>query len=87
MYSYLLEQYINKLTKNDVLMFAKNNDIYLTDEELNIVFDVIKNKWQLLVYNDPTDLFKDLKSKFNINTYNKIVKLYNDSKEKYQGYL
>lgn len=78
----LIEHYINKLTKEDIIEFSIKNDIILNNDELIYLYKIIKEKYKLLLNGD-TSIFNEIKDNININTYNKIIKLYN----KYKNYL
>lgn len=72
----MINSYVNKLTKNDIIKFAKNNNITLTDEEVNIIFNTIKKDWRALLYN-PNEVFASIKNKVSNTTYNNIIYFYN----------
>ncbi len=82
MYEKMLEKYINKLTKEDILKFSYKQNIKLTNEELDIIYFYIKKYWRYIAKNDPASIFMELKEKLSPNVYNKIIELYN----KYKGY-
>lgn len=87
MYKLLIAQYINKLTIDDVNKFAIKNNIYLSTDELNIIFITLKNNWETILYCDPKPIFDDLKTKLNPNSYQKGLALYNTYYEMYKNYL
>lgn len=78
----LIEHYINKLTKEDIIDFSIKNDIILNNDELIYLYKIIKEKYKILLNGD-TSIFNEIKDNININTYNKIIELYN----KYKNYL
>ena len=78
----LIEHYINKLTKEDIIEFSIKNDIILNNDELIYLYKIIKEKYKILLNGD-TSIFNEIKDNININTYNKIIELYN----KYKNYL
>lgn len=78
----LIEHYINKLTKEDIIDFSIKNDIILNNDELIYLYKIIKEKYKLLLNGD-TSIFNEIKDNININAYNKIIELYN----KYKNYL
>lgn len=82
MYEKMLEKYINKLTKEDILKFSYTQNVKLTHEELDIIYFYIKEYWRQIVKSDPTSIFVELKEKLSTNVYNKMIELYN----KYKGY-
>ena len=78
----LIEHYINKLTKEDIIEFSIKNDIILNNDELIYLYKIIKEKYKILLNGD-TSIFNEIKDNININAYNKIIELYN----KYKNYL
>ena len=86
MYNLFIQNYVKKLTKNDIISFCNKESIKLTEEELNIIYLYIKNYWKEFLKNDPSVIFNELKSKLNTNTYNKMINLYNKYKE-YKNFL
>ena len=83
----LIKEHIEKLTLNDIDMFAKKNDVILSNEELNCVFDVVKNNWYDLIYGDYNSIFENNRSKINDSNYDKIRELFDFFKKKYQRFL
>lgn len=83
----LIEQYVNRLTENDILMFAKKNGIELSSDELNIVYTHIKQNWKTIIYGNPRPILDDVKSKVSSLTYEKIENLYSRFYDKYKNYL
>ncbi len=83
----LIKNYISKITKTDILEFAKKNDINLNDNELEYIYNIIKNQYQEILYGDFNNIFKNLKNNINNDSYQKIVKLFFIYKEKYQSFL
>lgn len=71
----IIHSYINKLTKEDIKSFAEQNQVSLTEEEVNIIYEVIKNHWRELLYN-PQPIFDKLKNQVSSNTYQKIIYFY-----------
>ena len=47
----IIINYIKRLTKNDIFNYCINNNIPLTDEELDIIYYYIKNTLQKLFAN------------------------------------
>jgi len=71
----IIKSYINHLTKDDIMLYAKNNNIFLNDNELNIIYSNIKNNYEELKIN-PLYVLNKYKNELNINTYNKLYELY-----------
>lgn len=71
----IIKSYVKQLTKDDIIKFAKKNDIILTNDELNLIYQAIKNDYDSILAN-PELALKNAKDKLNSNTYNKIYELY-----------
>lgn len=87
MFSKMIEKYIKNLTKNDIINYSKNENIDLNDNEINIIYNIIKEDYKILLYGDSTNVFKKLKSRINSTSYDKIKYLFDSYKEKYKNYL
>ncbi len=80
MYENIIKNYVDKLTKEDIINYSKKEDIFLNDNEINVIYDEIKNKWKQL-YNGNTRVITDLENKINNKAYNKLINLYNTYKK------
>lgn len=83
----LIKQYINKMNKDDILKFASKNKISLDDNELNIIYNHIKENWEAIIYENPKPIMEDIKNNVNPSTYQKIENLYSEFYKKYKSYL
>ena len=82
----LIKQYINKININNINDFALKNNIILDKNELNIIYDVVKNHHEKIL-NDDQDIFDYVKENISSDNYEKIIQLLNEYKEKFKGYL
>ena len=71
----LIKSYIKSLTKDDIKMYAKKNDIILSNTELEYIFFNIKNNYEKILSN-PELYLKKFKTDLNTSTYQKIYELY-----------
>ena len=76
----LIYQYINKIKKEDIRKYSLTQNINLTDNELDIIYDYIKNKTSKVLDN-PEEISVEIKDKVSIPVYNKIMELYNKYKD------
>ena len=83
----LITNYINKITKEDINNYLIKNDIYLNNNELNIIYDSLKNKWYDFLYGNTLPILEYLKTNISESNYNKLYNLYIKAKEKYSNYL
>ena len=79
MNKHILYDYINKLKKEDIINYINKQQISLTNNELDIIYDNIKNNTDNIL-NNPLKEINKIKDKLNINTYNKLIELYNKYK-------
>ena len=82
MYYNLIKNYILKMSENDIKVYAFNNGIDLNDKELKYIYNIIKDKWEILYYDKPNNIFDELKLNVRSNAYDDIVNLYNKYKKK-----
>lgn len=87
MFSKIIENYIKNLTKNDIIIYSNNEHIDLNNNEIDIIYNIIKKDYKILLYGDSTNIFKELKSRINSTSYYKIKYLFDSYKEKYRNYL
>lgn len=76
MNDYLLESYIERLSKEDVNAFALKQGITLEYQELDIIYTYLKQEWRTFYYGNPITLLAELKTKLKPITYQKIEALY-----------
>ena len=86
MISYIKE-YIESLDKDKLNTILIKNDISLNSDELNIIYNHIKNDWYDFIYEDPTPILIDLENNINKDSYDKLYDAYKKAKEKYSIYL
>ena len=87
MFNKIIENYINKLSKNDILIFGRNNNIELSNYELNYIFNEVKNNYKILLSNDFNKVFLKAEKHIESNKLKKIYNLFLDYRNKYQSYL
>lgn len=79
---HLIEQYVNKMTKDDITKFSLKQGIILEEKELDIIYDYIKKDYKTFIYGNPRPILDELKQKVKPITYNKIETLYIKYKNK-----
>lgn len=82
MNDYLLQLYIERLTKDDIDNFAKTSGITLESDELDVIYNYLKCYWRTFYYGNPKELLEELKTKLSLDTYSKIEALYIQAREK-----
>lgn len=83
----LIREHVSKLTKDDVDKFGKDNNIFLNSNELDTVYNIVKNNWRELVYGDYNSIFENNRSKVSNESYTKIRDLFDFFRKKYQRFL
>ena len=83
----LIQQYINRMTDQDIDTFAKSYGITLKEEEIKLIYEYIKKDWRTIVYGNPRPILDELKKKLEPVVYNKMETLYIEFKQKYEHYL
>jgi hypothetical protein len=76
-----LKSYVSRLTKEDIIEYLKKEDIKVTENEINIIYEYIKKYFMIFYKGDPTYLFDELRNKLNEETYNKALELYQKYKK------
>lgn len=83
MYESLIKNYISKLTLEDIKRYASIKDINANEEEMQIVYEFIKNHYDKLLSQDMPFIENKLKNKLRPELYNTLLNLYNEEKKKY----
>lgn len=79
---YLIEEYVNRMQKEDINKFALKQGIILNNDELDILYTYIKNNYKTILYGNPKEILLEIKNKVSSLTYNKIENLYMKFKDK-----
>lgn len=82
----LINEYVNRMTIDDVNRFALQNGINLKEDELRLIYSYIKNDWRTIVFGNPRGILDDLKNKLDPNSYSKIESLYIFFKNRYSNF-
>ena len=75
----LIINYINNLNDNDINNFLDKNNIVLNNEEYSFLKNIIKEKYNDLLEENPY-LFKLIKDTINHDAYYKLLDLFNKYK-------
>ena len=82
----LLKEYINKLTKDKIKDISIKNNFYLNNNELDILYKYIKERYLDFIKN-PDIILAELKPKITKENYIKILNIYNQYKNKIRAYF
>ena len=83
MYENLIRNYVKKLTIDDVRKYASIKNINATSEEMQIVYEFIKNNYLKILHEDYAFLDKNLKGKIRPSLYQRLLTLMQEEKKKY----
>ncbi len=87
MNEFLIKQYINNITKDDIQKFANLHGLVLNNNEIIIIFAHIKKNWRTIIYGNPREILNKLKTEVEPLTYSKIEELYKFFKVKYNHFI
>lgn len=70
-----IKKYVDILTKEDILKFASLNDVELSSNEVDIIYNAIKNEWKTIVFDDYKIILNKYKNNFSVEKLKKIEEL------------
>ncbi len=82
-----IENYIQKISKQDILSFAYQNNLSLSKEEIDILYHYLLNNYKDLLNGNSRDIFEALEAKIDSDKLDKIKELYEFYYNKYQDLL
>ena len=77
----ILEMYINKLTKQDIVNYLSKECIPASNEEVDLIYKAIKNDYNEILESDFNSYISNYKLTFNKSLYEKIIEKYNEYKK------
>lgn len=78
-----IKKYVDMLTKEDILKFASVNNVSLSSNEVDIIYNAIKNEWKTIVFDDYKIILNKYKNNFSVEKLKKIEELILLYKNKY----
>lgn len=76
----LIYEYINRLKRDDIINFCNVKEINISNNEIDIVYNYIKNDYKRF-FNNPDEVLNEVKCKVSYNAYEIIMELYNKYKK------
>ena len=76
----VLEQYINRIRKEDIVRYGIKEGIIIKPNELDLIYDYIKNDYERLI-DKPMDIIIEIKDKISNKLYQKLLELYDKYKD------
>lgn len=83
----IIERYMNKLKKEQISEFALQNNVKLSDEELDFTYNFVKKNWQDVVKNPSLFNIDRYRDKYSLENFKKIKELYSSYLQRYSRYL
>ena len=77
----LLKNYINKLTKQDIITYLSKECIPFSKEEIDIIYNSIKNDTDELLNDNPINYIERHNISLNNELYKTIIEKYNEYKK------
>ena len=74
--------YINKINKTDIINYAQTQGIIINNNDVDIIYYYIKNKYNDFL-NNPQDILNEIQDNISNNIYLKLLELY----EKYKIFI
>ena len=71
--------YIKNIKKEDIFNYGIKQGIKLNNNEIDIIYDYINNRYNDIINNTDSVLL-EVKNKLNVKTYNKLLELYDKYK-------
>ena len=87
MFNNLIENYLNKLTKDDIVLYAFKNNIILKPNETDYIYKIIKNDYKILLGDNYETIFNNAKDFIEKENLKKLYNLFLDYRDKYKNYL
>lgn len=70
-----IKSYVKQLTKQDIIKYAEKNNIKLSNNELDLIYNVTKTEIDTILSN-PEHVLNKIKYQLSPQTYNKLYELY-----------
>lgn len=77
----ILKNYINKLTKEDIINYLSHESISASNDEINMIYNAIKNDYEEILNTDFMSYISNYKLNFNKELYETIIEKYNQYKK------
>ena len=74
--------YISKINKTDIINYAQKQGIIINNNDVDIIYYYIKNKYNDFL-NNPQDILNEIQDNISNNIYLKLLELY----EKYKIFI
>lgn len=79
----LVKKYIEKIEKKDIIEYASKENVSITENELNLILEMIRNDSDIILSNQFPEYIQQHKNYFSEQLYNTIIEKYS----KYKGFI
>lgn len=76
----LIKRYIEKIDKKDIVEYAIKENITITESEMNLMLELIKNDADIILSEQFPNYIKEYKNFFSENLYNLLIEKYHKYK-------
>lgn len=83
MLKYYIEKYINNMSIDDVFKYASKFNIEITNKEAEVLYNTIKENWEVIVFNNHIPIINSIKDKISSELYDNLNNLIKEYKIKY----
>jgi len=80
----IINEYIKKMSPTDIKIFAKYNQIELSDNESQYLLIIVKKNWRTILYGNPKDLFEKIRRDNTSDLYQKSQVLFKAIQDKFR---
>lgn len=87
MYELIISNYVNNLTKNNILDFSFKNNINLNNQELDYIYNIIKSHYKDLLNDKYEYILNDSKKYLSSENHKKICILFTEYRNKFKDFL
>lgn len=77
----LIEAFVNKMKREDIINFAHKNNLTITDHEIDFVYSFIKSNYQSVLKNPNSFDLALYKNEFSVDNYHFLENLINKYKK------
>lgn len=77
----LIKNYINRLTKQDIINYLSKECVPASNEEIDMIYNAIKNDYEEILNTNFMSYISNYKLNFNQDLYKKIIEKYNEYKK------
>ena len=86
MINLFIKRYVSKITKDDIISYGKQNNIILTNNDVDTIYSYIKNNYHIII-NDKEKTLHDIDTLLCKDYKDKVKELYLLYRDKYKNYL